>query len=332
MPQSLDLVGIGNAIVDVLSQTSDDFITKNKLNKGAMTLIEAEQAKDIYDQMGQAVEMSGGSVANTIAAFASMGGRCGFIGKVANDQLGDVFSHDIQAVGAVYKTPRLSGGLPTARSLIMVTPDAERTMCTFLGASVWITPGDVDREMVQNAKVTYLEGYLFDRPKAKQAFFKAAELAHEAGKKVALSLSDPFCVDRHRDEFMELIKGHVDILFANEEELMSLFKLETLEFAVKQLQGHCEIAAITRGSKGALIVTQDERYEIPAQNISNVKDTTGAGDLYAAGFLFGYTQGEPLEVCGRYGCIAAGEVIQHLGARVQGDLGALLEKKKVVYG
>lgn len=332
MSENLDLVGIGNAIVDVLTQTDDQFIKQNNISKGTMTLIEAEQAEDLYSRMGQAMEMSGGSVANTVAAFASMGGKCGFIGKVANDQLGDVFSHDIQAVGAVYKTPRLSGGLPTARCLIMVTPDAERTMCTFLGASVWITPSDVDRKMVQNAKVTYLEGYLFDRPKAKQAFLAAAEMAHEAGRKVALSLSDPFCVERHRDEFLELIEGHVDILFANKDELMSLFQQETFEFAVKQIQGKCDIAAITQGPKGAIIVTPNERYEVAAEKIDRVVDTTGAGDLYAAGFLFGYTRGEPLEICGRYGSIAAGEVIRHMGARVQGDLGDLLQKQKVVYG
>lgn len=332
MTQSLDVVGIGNAIVDVLVQTNDEFISNNNMNKGTMTLIEAQQAEDLYGQMGQAIEMSGGSAANTIAAFASMGGKCGFIGKVAADQLGDVFIHDIKATGAEYKTAPLRGGLPTARCLIMVTPDAERTMCTFLGASVWITPSDIDRTMVQNAKVTYLEGYLFDRPKAKQAFLKASELAHDAGKKVALSLSDPFCVERHRDEFLELVEGHIDILFANEEELLSLFKQETLEFAVKQLQEKCDIAAITRGEKGAMIVTPNEIYEVSAEKISRVVDTTGAGDLYAAGFLYGYTKGEPLEVCGRYGAIAAGEVIQGMGARVQGDLGALINNKKVVYG
>lgn len=329
---TLDVIGIGNAIVDVLTQTDDSFIAENQINKGTMTLIESEQAEELYTKLGQAIEVSGGSAANTIAALASMGGDCGFVGKVADDQLGNVFVHDIMAVGAKYDTAPLSDGLPTARCLIMVTPDAERTMCTFLGASVWITPTDIKPEFIQSAKVVYLEGYLFDRPKAKLAFLKAAELAHEAGRKVALSLSDPFCVDRHRDEFLDLIENHIDILFANKDELMSLFKTKNFDEAIDQIKGKCEIVAITKSSEGSVILTEKEEFNIPSINVQRVVDTTGAGDLYAAGFLYGYTQGEPLQVCGKYATIMATEVIQQMGARVQGDLSRLIEKKKIVNG
>ena len=296
-----------------------------------MTLIEADQATDIYDEMGPAMEMSGGSAANTIAAFAGMGGKCAFIGKVADDQLGNVFHHDISATGAYFNTPPLKDSLPTARCLIMVTPDAERTMCTFLGASVWISEGDIDKDLVSRSKVTYMEGYLFDKPKAKKAFLKAAELAHEANQKVALSLSDPFCVNRHREEFLHLVEGHVDILFANEEEICSLYQVKDLEIALSEISGKCEIVVVTQGSKGATVVTNDGRINVPAQPVSNVIDTTGAGDLYAAGFLYGFTQGKPLKICAKYGTIAAGEVIQHMGARVQGDFTNLLNDDQVVY-
>lgn len=325
MSTSLDIIGIGNAIVDVLAQSSDAFITENHLNKGAMTLIEADQAEALYNKMGPAVEVSGGSAANTVAAFAALGGQCGFIGKVADDQLGKVFKHDIQAVGATFKTAPLTDGPPTARCLIMVTPDAERTMCTFLGASVWITPGDIDPDFIQSAQIVYLEGYLFDRPKAKQAFLKASELAHEAGRKVSLSLSDPFCVDRHRLEFRDLVENHVDILFANNDEVMSLFEVKTLDEALNLIQGKCEIAVITKSSEGSIIITQDERIELPAQKVDRIIDTTGAGDLYAAGFLYGYTQGHALKTCGEYALALAAEVIQQMGARPQRDLSQVIQ-------
>ena len=327
---NLDIVGIGNAIVDVLSRTDDSFLNVNKISKGTMTLIEADQAETIYAKMGPGMAMSGGSAANTIAGFASMGGKAGYIGKVANDQLGNVFRHDIQALGVKFDTAALEEGAPTARSLIFITPDAQRTMCTFLGACVWISPTDLDIEMIQNAKVTYLEGYLFDRARAKQAFRKAGEVAHAAGKKVSLTLSDPFCVDRHRDEFLDLVQNHVDILFANEQEILSLYKSQKFDEAVYNVREHCEIAVLTRSAKGSMIVTQDQVIEIPAEPVAEVVDTTGAGDMYAAGFLYGLTQGKPLAECGRIAAIAASEVISHLGGRPQRDMAELLREKKAV--
>ncbi|MGM0421772.1 MAG: adenosine kinase [Pseudomonadota bacterium] len=338
MNKSLDLIGIGNAIVDVLTQTEHSFIQTNQINKGAMTLIEEGQAEELYAKMGPAMEISGGSAANTIAAFASLGGSCGFIGKVADDQLGGVFRHDIQATGAVYNTVPLTGGLPTARCLIMVTPDADRTMCTFLGASVWITPGDIEKDFIQSAKVILLEGYLFDKPQAKKAFMKAAELAHEGDTKTALSLSDPFCVTRHREEFLDLIDNHIDILFANEAELKCLFQTESLEEALVEVKGKCELVVVTRGAEGSVIVIEDQQYDIPAEDVETVVDTTGAGDLYAAGFLYGYTRDEDIETCGHYGSTAAAAVLHHMGARPQQDISKCLsrvqarlqEQKKIV--
>lgn len=325
-----DVVAIGNAIVDVLSKTDDSFLNANQINKGTMTLIEADQAEKLYSKMGPGMEMSGGSAANTIAAIASLGGRAGYIGKVANDQLGTVFRHDIRAMGVTFDTPALDAGAPTARCLILITPDAQRTMCTFLGACVWISPSDLDEAMIQNAKVTYLEGYLFDRARAKQAFKRAAEIARAAGRKVALTLSDPFCVDRHRDEFLDLIKNDVNILFANEAEILSLYQTEDFDEAVYHVRQHCEIAALTRSDKGSVIVTPDSLFEIAPEPVHRVVDTTGAGDMYAAGFLYGYTQGKPLDVCGRLGSIAAAEIIAQVGARPQGSLLQLIQEKKAV--
>jgi len=327
---NLDLVGIGNAIVDVLSKTDDNFLSSNKIHKGTMTLIEADQAEALYAKMGPGMEVSGGSVANSIAAFASMSGKAGYIGKLANDQLGQVFRHDIKAHGVEFDTPSLEDGPPTARCLILITPDAQRTMCTFLGACVWIAPSDLDEEMIKNAKVTYLEGYLFDRPRAKQTFRKACEISHAGGKKVALSLSDPFCVERHRDEFLDLVKSDVDILFANEDEIGALYKTNTFDEAVHYAREACEVAVITRSAKGSLIVTKDETIEVPAEPVIQVVDTTGAGDMYAAGFLYGYTRGKPMAECGRIGSIAAAEVIAHVGARPQTNLKKLLQEKKAV--
>lgn len=329
--ESLDIIGIGNAMVDVLSQAEEDFLRDNSLSKGAMTLIEAEQAEALYARMGPGTEMSGGSAANTIAAFASLGGRAGFIGKVANDQLGKVFRHDIRASGVVFDTPALDDGAPTGRCLVLITPDAQRTMCTFLGAAVWISPADLDEEVIANAKMLYLEGYLFDRPRAKQTFRRAAEVAHAAGKKVALTLSDSFCVERHRDEFLDLIQGHVDVLFANEAEILSLYKAQNFDEAVYQARQNCEIAALTRSERGSVIVTKDSAIEAAAEPVvPAVVDTTGAGDLYAAGFLYGYTRSMPLAQCARIGSIAAAEVLSHVGARPQKNLAKLLQEKKAV--
>ena len=327
---SMDVVGIGNAIVDVLTKTEDNFLAAHRLNKGTMTLIEAKQAEELYEQMGPAMAISGGSAANTIAALSSMGGDCGFIGKVANDQLGNVFRHDICATGVKFVTHPLEGGPPTARCLILVTPDAQRTMCTFLGACVWISQTDLDEDMIKNAKYTYLEGYLFDPPRAKQAFRKAGELAHGAGKKVALTLSDPFCVDRHRDEFLDLVQSQVDVLFANEAEITSLYKTKDFNEAVFNVRQNCQIAALTRSEKGSVIVTKDEIIEIPAAPVAEIVDTTGAGDLYAAGFLYGLTHGKSLAECGHLASRAAAEVLGHMGARPQYSLAKIVQERKAV--
>lgn len=328
MTAEYDIVGIGNAIVDVLTRTEEDFLRVHKINKGTMTLIEADQAEALYAKMGPGMEMSGGSVANTIAAIASLGGKAGYIGKVANDQLGKVFRHDIEALGVTFNTAPLDAGAPTARCLILITPDAQRTMCTYLGACVWISPTDLDENMIKNSKVTLLEGYLFDRNRAKQAFRKAGEIAAAAGRKTALTLSDPFCVDRHRDEFLDLVKNNVDILFANEAEIYSLYKTEDFNEAVYFARQDCELSVLTRSAKGSVIVTKDGTIEVSAAKVDKVVDTTGAGDMYAAGFLYGLTQGHDLAECGRMASIAAAEVLGHVGARPQGNLAQILLEKK----
>jgi len=323
----VDVVGIGNAIVDVLSQTDDAFLGAQDLPKGTMTLIDAARAEELYGAMGPAVEVSGGSAANTLAGVAALGGQGAFIGKVRNDQLGGIFRHDIRATGVSFGTPAATEGAPTARCLIFVTEDAQRTMATYLGASVELGPDDLDAALIAGARITYLEGYLWDAPAAKEAFLAAARQAHEAGGKVALSLSDPFCVDRHRDSFVELIGGHVDILFANEQEIRSLFQVETFDRALQAVRGHCEIAALTRSERGAVILAGEEVHVVDAEPISRVVDTTGAGDLFAAGFLYGYTQGRPLYDCARIGAVAAAEVISHFGARPEAPLDRLVAER-----
>ena len=324
---ALDVVGVGNAIVDVLAQAEDGLLDELGLDKGAMTLIDAERADALYGRMASAIEVSGGSAANTLAGIASFGGRGAYIGKVRDDQLGAVFSHDIRAAGVDYRSRPVDEGAPTARCLIFVTPDAQRTMQTYLGVSVELGPDDIDPEAIGAAQITYLEGYLFDKEPAKEAFVKAAELAHAAGRKVALSLSDPFCVDRHRGPFRHLVSGHVDVLFANEVEIVSLFEVSSFDDAVAAIRGHCEIAALTRGADGSVIVTADEVVEIAAALVERVVDTTGAGDLFAAGVLFGLTRGYELGACGRLGSIAAGEVIGHYGARPQSPLSDLAKRQ-----
>lgn len=327
--EPVELVGIGNAIVDVLSKTDDAFLAANHLAKGAMTLIDENQAGALYSKMGPGTEMSGGSAANTIAAFAAMGGKAGYIGKVSNDQLGQVFRHDICAAGVAFNTAPLEGGPSTARCLILITPDAQRTMSTYLGACVMISPDDLDEEMIAAAGITYLEGYLFDRPSAKDTFRRASEVAHAAGKKVALSLSDAFCVERHRAEFLELVEKHIDILFANESEIMSLYQTADFDSAVQKVREHCELAALTRSEKGSVIVSKTEApITVPAAPVEKVVDTTGAGDMYAAGFLYGLTRNLPLAECGYLGSLAAAEVIAHVGARPQTDLAALVNLRK----
>ena len=324
-----DVIGVGNAIVDVLSPAEESFLSDHGLDKGVMTLIDGARGTELYDAMGPAVEVSGGSAANTLAGIASLGGKGAYIGKVRADVLGEVFRHDIRAIGVDYRTKPAEGeGEPTARCLIFVTPDAERTMQTCLGVSVELGPADIDVEAIQAAQITYLEGYLFDPAEAKKAFVHAAEAAHAAGRKVALSLSDAFCVDRHRAEFLHLISGHIDILFANEDEITSLFEVDSFDRALEMTRGHCEIAALTRSAKGSVILNRDQAYEVPAAPVGKVVDTTGAGDLYAAGVLYGLTQGFELPECARIGGLAAAEVIQHYGARPEKSLAKLLADGK----
>jgi sugar/nucleoside kinase (ribokinase family) len=320
---TFDVVGVGNAIVDVLARAEDGLLDELGLDKGAMTLIDAERADALYGRMPSAIEVSGGSAANTLAGIASFGGRAAYIGKVRDDQLGAVFSHDIRAAGVDYRSRPVAMGAPTARCLIFVTPDAQRTMQTYLGVSVELGPDDIDAQAIGAAQFTYLEGYLFDKEPAKKAFVKAAELAHAAGRKVALSLSDPFCVERHRGAFRHLVSGHVDLLFANEAEIVALFEAGSFDDAVAEIRGHCEIAALTRGADGSVIVTADEVVTVAAEPVERVVDTTGAGDLFAAGVLYGLTQGFELATCGRLGGIAAAEVISHYGARPQSPLSDL---------
>jgi len=319
-----DVVGIGNAIVDVLGHADDHALAELGLAKGAMTLIDADTAATLYERMGPAVECSGGSAANTVAALASLGGRGAFVGKVRDDELGGIFRHDIRTLGIAFDTDPAADGASTARCLIFVTPDAQRTMQTYLGACVDLGPEDIDAAVIGAARVTYLEGYLWDPPRAKEAFVKAATIAHEAGRAVSLSLSDPFCVDRHRAEFLELLNDHVDVLFANETEIVSLYQAPGFDAALQQVRGHCRIAALTRSEKGSVVISGDEVHVLDPEPVEHVIDTTGAGDAYAAGFLFGLTRGHGLAQCGRIGSIAAAEVISHFGARPETPLDALV--------
>ncbi len=329
---TLDVAGIGNAIVDVIAHAEDKFLDDQGLAKGAMTLIDATTAEALYGDMAPALECSGGSAANTMAGLASLGGKGAFIGKVRNDQLGGIFRHDIRAANVEFDTEPAIHGAPTARCLIFVTPDAQRTMQTFLGASQDLAPDDIDPDTIAAAKVTYLEGYLWDPPEAKDAFRKAAELAHQAERMVALTLSDAFCVDRHRDDFMDLVLNHVDILFANEVEIVSLYQAAGFDEALQQVRGHCRAVALTRSEKGSVVLSGDEIHVIDAQPVANVIDTTGAGDLYAAGFLFGLTRGLDLATSGRIGALAAAEVIGHFGARPETPLLELAAAKGLLPG
>ncbi|MFM8968386.1 MAG: adenosine kinase [Vulcanococcus sp.] len=319
-PKSLDVVGIGNAIVDVLVQVDDDLLDRFDLTKGTMALVDEQQAERLYGSVGPGLETSGGSAANTLAGIAQLGGRAGFIGRVRDDQLGGIFAHDIRAVGARFDTPAAITGPSTARCLILVTPDAQRTMCTYLGASVGLDPGDLDLDLVAQARVLYLEGYLWDSDDAKKAFIAAAEVARAHGAEVALSLSDAFCVERHRDSFLELVDGHVDILFANEMEITSLYRANSFEEAADQVRGRCRVAALTRSELGSVILSGNSTHVVEPYKLGPLVDTTGAGDLYAAGFLHAHCQGrDPLD-CGRLGSLCAGQVVTQLGPRPQADL------------
>ena len=319
-----DVVGIGNALVDVIAHASDAFLGEHELTKGRMDLVDTDRAVQLYSALGSAVEMSGGSAANTMCGVASFGGRAAYIGKVADDDLGRVFGHDLLAVGVQFRPGGTAHDTPTGRCIIVVTPDAERTMNTFLGASSLLGVPDVDDATIAAGKLLYMEGYLFDRDDAKAAFRHAATVAHDANGMVALTLSDSFCVDRHREDFAALVSDDVDLLFGNEAELISLYRTDTFDEAVTELRRHCQFAAITTGARGSVIVTGDELIEVAAHPVRRVVDTTGAGDLYASGFMHGVATGRPLEECGRLGSIGASEVISHVGPRPLVELRTLV--------
>ena len=321
---AFDVLGIGNAIVDVLSQADDAFLTKHALNKGGMTLIDEARAETLYAAMGPGIEVSGGSCGNTMAGVASFGDKGAYIGKVRDDQLGAVFAHDLRATGVAFDTPMATSGPATARCLILVTPDAQRTMNTYLGACTGLGPADIDPKLAASAQVTYVEGYLWDAPEAKKAVLKAFDAAHAAGRLVSITLSDSFCVDRYREEFRALIRDKVDILFGNESEIKSLYRVESFEAAVEATRKEARIAALTRSEKGSVVIKGGETHAVPAAPVARVVDTTGAGDLYAAGFLHGFTHGKPLAECARLGGIAAAEIISHVGARPEKPLRELV--------
>jgi len=315
-----DVAAIGNAIVDVIAQCDEAFLEREGLVKGSMALIDLERASTLYDRMAAGLEASGGSAGNTVAGVASFGGKAAFIGKVADDQLGRVFTHDMRAIGATFNTPPLAEGPATAQSLINVTADAQRTMSTYLGACVELTADDVDPAIIEAAQYVYLEGYLFDPLEARRAFAKAAALTHGAGRKIAITLSDSFVVERHRDALLGFIETQCDIVFANASEVRALFQTTDFDAAVQALAGKVEIAAVTRSEHGSVVASNGQLHEISAFPVEKVVDTTGAGDQYAAGFLYGLAQGRPLPVCGQLGSLAAAEVIAHYGPRPQVNL------------
>jgi sugar/nucleoside kinase (ribokinase family) len=320
MTQLTDVVGIGNAIVDVIARAEEAFLAREGLVKGTTALIDADRAETLYRMMGPAIESSGGSAGNTLAGLASLGGSGAYIGKVRDDLLGEVFRHDITALGVRFDTPAATDGPGTARCLILVTPDGQRTMNTYLGACVELAPADIDAATIQAAQITYLEGYLFDPPQAQAAFRKAAAIAHAAGRKVALSLSDPFCVERHREAFRDLVAHDVDILFANEAEICALYETDDFAAAAAAVKDRVAIAALTRSAAGSLVLAAGAEYPVSAAPVARVVDTTGAGDLYASGFLYGLTRGHPLPTCGQIGSLCAAEIISHMGARPEVEL------------
>jgi sugar/nucleoside kinase (ribokinase family) len=322
-----DVLGIGNAIFDVLVQTDESFLGRHGMTKGGMALIDEARALSIYSDMGPAIEMSGGSAANTIVGVANLGARAAYVGKVKDDQIGRLYSHDIRAAGVAFETTAASDGPATGCSYILVTPDGERTMNTYLGAAQELNPEDIDAAQIAASSIIYLEGYLWDPKSAKDAFVKASTIAHGAGRQVALTLSDSFCVDRYRGEFLDLMrKGTVDLVFANEAELQSLYQSSDFDSALKQLRVDTKLGVVTRSEKGCVVASTDGVTAVPAFPIEKMVDTTGAGDLFAAGFLFGLVRGAGFEAAGRLGALAAAEVIQHIGARPQTSLKELARK------
>ncbi len=323
--QTYDVVGIGNAIVDVLSFADEKLINEQGLSKGSMTLVDENRSQQLYSQMGPTTACSGGSVANTLAGMASLCARTAFIGKVKNDQLGTIFKHDMRAVGVHFETGMMERGPATANCLVYVTPDAQRTMATYIGACSRVSEADIDQTVIQAASVTYIEGYLWDTETAKAAIRKGITFARAAGKKIAFTLSDTFCVDRHRDEFMGLITNKdIDILFANEAELKSLYQTTDIDAALKQAKGVCPIVTVTRSEKGSTVLTATTSETIPTSPVPNIVDTTGAGDLYASGFLFGLTKGWDMASCAKLGNRCAGEIITQIGARSLKPLNTLV--------
>lgn len=318
----IDVLCIGNAIVDVIARVDDGFIAGHGLVKGSMNLIDEERAEYLYANMGPALEVSGGSAGNTAAGVASFGGKAAYFGKVKADQLGDIYRHDMRAQGVRFDSRPEKQGPATARSFILVTPEGERTMNTYLGACVNLTTADIDEEIVQASHVTYMEGYLWDRPEAKEAFKKAAQISRKAGRETAITLSDSFCVERHRDSFLDLIRKDIDIVFANESEIKSLYQTQNFDGAAQAIARDCKLAVLTRSEAGCVVVKGSSMLSSPAYPVNKVVDVTGAGDLFAAGFLFGYTQGKPLAHCAQLGALAAAEVISHIGARPEVKLGA----------
>lgn len=322
MTSTLDVLCIGNAIVDVIARVDDSFVERHGLVKGSMNLIDEARAEELYADMGQAVEVSGGSAGNTAAGVASFGGAAGYFGKVKADQLGAIFRHDMRSQGVRFDSVAETSGPATARSFILVTPEGERTMNTYLGACVNLTVADIDADIVSQAKVTYMEGYLWDRPEAKEAFKRAAQIARKAGRMTSITLSDSFCVERHRDSFLDLIRNDIDIVFANETEIKSLYQTQNFDGALRAIQKDCPIAVLTRSADGCVVAKGDEIHSAPAFPVSHVVDVTGAGDLFAAGFLHGFTYGKPLAHCAQLGALAAAEVISHIGARPEVNLRA----------
>ncbi len=325
MTSRFDVLTIGNAIVDIIANSEDDFLVKEDIIKGAMNLIDADRAEHLYAAMGPAIEASGGSAGNTAASIASLGGKAAYFGKVSDDHLGGVFTHDIRAIGVSYETTPLAGTPPTARSMIFVTPDGERSMNTYLGSCVELSPEDIDEAVVAGSAITYFEGYLWDPPLAKDAIRKAAEIAKANDRKFSMTLSDSFCVDRYRAEFLDLMRsGTVGIVFANEAEAKSLYETSSIDEAIKAIREDCDLAAITLGEKGSVVVTRGETHQVDAFPIDKLVDLSGAGDAYAAGFLFGLTNDRSLVDCAKIGSMAASHVIQHLGPRPQKSLADMM--------
>ncbi len=321
----IDVVGIGNAIVDVLVQVDDAFLTKHSLAKGNMQLIDEQQSQKLLSEIKNPIKASGGSAANTLAGLSQLGARAEFIGRVRNDNLGLSFTNDIKAVGASFNTPAAKSGPPTAHCLIFITPDAQRTMCTYLGASIFLEPKDLNLSIIKESKLLYLEGYLWDSPAAKEAFIKAADTCKKNNGKIALSLSDSFCVERHRESFINLVEEYVDFVFANEDEMVSLYKAKGLKSAMRSLKGKCETAIITKGAEGSVIINGDLEINIKPYILGELKDTTGAGDLYAAGFLYGLINKKDYKICGEIGSICAGQIITQLGPRSNVSLKELID-------